>query len=143
MPGIDDEDTAPLPRFVRSVADQLSPQQREIADIQRLNDQLAPAPILRVKAFSERHPLLEELDDVVAAIDELERGEVLMDADRRTKLLAGHRARLVVLEAAVQQLVADDRMSTCSEIAAEYERCRAHLGLDGEDLADEGDDDGI
>lgn len=146
MPETDDENTAPLPRFVRSVASQLSPEQREISARVAAELGLPPAPILRVKAFSERHPLLQELDDVVAAIEELERGEVLMDADRREKLLARHRARLVVLEGAVQQLVADVQPSGSSEIAAEYDRLRAHLGLDGEDLeglADEGDDDGI
>lgn len=137
-----DEDTAPLPRFVRSVADQLTPDQRRTAGI--AIGGLPPPPVLRVKSFSERHPLLEEFDDVNARIDALERQARPGEEERVSWELAKLRARRDVLEAAVDQLAADVQPSTASEIEAEFERLRAHLGLDGEDLeglADEGDDD--
>lgn len=142
MAETDDEDTAPLPRFVRSAADQLSPVQREIAANAA---QLPPPPVLRVKSYTERHPLLEEFDDVNARIDALERVGRPGEEERVAAELAKLRARRDVLERAVDQLAADVQPSASSEIAAEFERLRVHLGLAGEDLeglADEGDDDG-
>lgn len=122
IPDFEEEDTAPIPRFVRSVVDELSPTQRLLAD-------LSPPPVLRVREYSERNPLLQEIDDLVASIDELERDELLVG---REELLTRHRARLEALEAELEKAARLIKPENESEIEASYQRLRAHLGLIGE-----------
>ena len=113
MAETDDDDTAPLPRLAREPADELTPDQREISARAKAHaDQLPPAPLLRVRAYT----IVEELVD----LDEL---DPLEGADAEELIMA---AGLVDLGIAVDEYLARDADEA-------FERLRRKLGLGGDD----------